>query len=263
MKSILEFAKAKNDRRRISMVTCYDSWTAKIVEASRVDCILVGDSAMMTMHGRRDTVGATPDIMEHHVRAVRSGAPTKFVIADMPFLEHRRGRSQMMSSVQRLMSAGANAVKIEGVAGSEEDLRYLVESGVPLMGHLGLTPQSVNLFGGFKVQATDAEKQKQLRTDAANLQALGAFAVVLECVPASIARAVTTELHIPTIGIGAGLDCDGQVLVLQDLIGGDPDFKPRFVRRYAAVHQTILGALNAFQSDVAELKFPNTDESFL
>lgn len=262
MKSILEFEKAKSSHRRISMVTSYDSWSAKILESSPIDCILVGDSAMMTMHGRRDTVSATVDIMEYHVRAVRSGAPTKFIIGDMPFLAHRLGRREMMEAVRRLISAGANAVKIEGLSGSEDDLKYLVESGVPLMGHLGLTPQSVNVFGGFKVQATESETQKKLLTDALALQNLGAFALVLECVPQSLASEVTRQLKIPTIGIGAGLECDGQVLVFQDLLGADPGFKPRFVRRYANIHQTVANALTEFHSDISEKKFPNHDESF-
>jgi 3-methyl-2-oxobutanoate hydroxymethyltransferase len=262
MKSVLEFKKAKQSARKISMLTSYDSWSAKIIEASPIDCILVGDSCMMTMHGQHDTVRATVDIMATHTRAVRAGAPTKFVIADMPFMAHRKSTAETIEAVRELIAVGANAVKIEGVQGSESEINYIIESGVPVMGHLGLTPQSIHGLGGFRVQATDDEAAKKLMLDAETLERLGVFALVLECVPSKIAALVSQSLKIPTIGIGAGSDCDGQVLVFQDLIGADPTFKPKFVRKYINSFELISGALKSFTADIQNQSFPSPDESF-
>lgn len=262
MKTVLDFHKMKSDGKRISMVTCYDYTSARIVGASSVDCILVGDSLAMTMHGHETTLEASYELMALHVAAVRRGAPKKFIVGDMPFLAHRGSLDSTIEAVRTIMKAGAQAVKIEGIKGSEETIRHIVESGVPVMGHLGLTPQSVHQLGGFKVQGTAPDASKILLNQARRLEASGAFAVVLEAVPTSVAKYVTENLEIPTIGIGAGNACSGQVLVLQDLLGLNVDFKPKFVRRYFEGFEAFKGALDRYDSDVKSAEFPNADESY-
>lgn len=262
MKTILDFAAAKIEKRPISMVTCYDSTSAKIVAASNVDCILVGDSAAMTMHGFNDTLNATPEMLEYHVAAVRRGAPEKFIVADLPFLAHRGSMDATLAVVARVMRAGANAVKIEGIDGSEDVFRHIVQSGVPVMGHLGLTPQSVHAFGGFKVQGKTEVAAKHIRQQAAVLEECGVFAIVLECVPSPLAKEITEAAHVPTIGIGAGVGCDGQVLVFQDVLGLNTDFRPKFVRQFAQGSAIFKDALNKFDSEVKERTFPAPAESF-
>lgn len=262
MKTVLDFAKAKEEAKRISMVTCYDYGMAKLLNASTIDCILVGDSVAMTMHGHQDTLAATPELMALHVSAVRKGAPDKFIIGDMPFLAHRGSLDSTMNAVRAIMQAGAQAVKIEGVKGSEETLAHIVESGVPVMGHLGLTPQSMHQFGGFKVQATADGAAEWLLDQAKSLERCGCFGMVLECVPTDVAKYVTENISIPTIGIGAGPFTSGQVLVLQDLLGLNVDFKPRFVRRYLDGASLIKDALDRFDRDVKSAEFPTQKESF-
>lgn len=244
------------------MVTSYDAWSARILADSQVDALLVGDSTMMVMHGERDTLGATPEIMALHTKAVARTAGEKLVVADMPFLAARKGTNYALDCAAELLRAGAHAVKIEGASGHLDVIRYLIESGIPVMGHLGLTPQWVHAFGGFSVQAREAAEAAKLKEDALALQQVGVFSVVLECIPQKLARDVTAALHIPTIGIGAGPDCDGQILVFQDLLGLNPDFKPRFVRRYADGAGVLLGALNQYAKDVQEGQFPSAKESF-
>jgi 3-methyl-2-oxobutanoate hydroxymethyltransferase len=262
MKSVLDFQKAKTQGQKISMVTCYDSTMAKIVAASSIDCILVGDSLAMTMHGHSDTLVATPELMALHVAAVRRGAPQKFIVGDMPFLAHRGSLDQTLEAVALIMRAGAQALKIEGINGSEQTIAHIVESGVPVMGHLGLTPQSVHQFGGFKVQGTGDEAGPWLLKQAQKLQDAGCFAVVLECVPAPVAKFVTQNLEIPTIGIGAGADTSGQVLVLQDMLGLNVDFKPRFVRHFLEGFELLKGALDQYDRVVKTSEFPLPNESY-
>jgi len=228
-----DFAAAKAAGRKLVMVTSYDAWSSRLLAESGVDCLLVGDSAMMVVHGEKDTLGATPELMALHTRAVTRGSGATFVVADMPFLAARKGAAHALDCAALLMRAGAHAVKIEGAQGHLPVIRHLVESGIPVMGHLGLTPQWVRGFGGFKVQGRAPEAAGQLREDALALEQAGAFALVLECIPQDLAAAVTAALHVPTIGIGAGAGCDGQVLVLQDLLGLNPGFQPRFARRFA------------------------------
>ncbi len=260
--NVLDFAKMKKKQIPISMVTAYDSWSSAIVESSGVDCILVGDSLAMTMHGFGSTIPATVEMMSMHVAAVRRGAPSAFVVGDLPFLSYRKGLSEAMDAVQSLMQAGANAVKLEGVKGSEEIIEHIVGSGVPVMGHLGLIPQSVNGLGGYKVQGKTQSKEDILLGEALALQKLGCFSVVLECVPSAVGKRISQELAIPTIGIGAGCDCDGQVLVLQDLLGLNSDFKPKFVRKYMEGISLIKEALDSYDADVKAKKFPSADEEF-
>jgi 3-methyl-2-oxobutanoate hydroxymethyltransferase len=244
------------------MVTCYDYTSARIVAASNVDCILVGDSLAMTMHGHETTLAATPELMSLHVEAVRRGAPNKFIIGDMPFLAHRASLERTIETVRIIMKAGAQAVKIEGVEGSEETIRHIVQSGVPVMGHLGLTPQSIHQFGGFRVQGTGDRAAETLLSQARRLEQCGAFALVLECVPAEIAAHLTQHLEIPTIGIGAGRDCSGQVLVMQDLLGLNIEFRPKFVRRYAEAFGMFKEAFDNFDADVKKGSFPKQEESY-
>ncbi|MBI2814204.1 MAG: 3-methyl-2-oxobutanoate hydroxymethyltransferase [Opitutae bacterium] len=260
MKNILDFARAKREERPVVILTAYDALMARLLAASEVDAILVGDSAAMVVHGFPSTIHATVEMMAVHTAAVRRGAPAAVVIADMPFLSVRRGREEAVRSAGALMQAGATAVKIEGVAGHEDVISHLVESGIPVMGHLGLTPQSVHQFGGYRVQGRSADDAAQLRADARRLEETGALAVVLECVPAELAKNVTDDLAIPTIGIGAGADTDGQVLVLADLLGLDAGFRPRFARRYQEGHAEALAAVNAFVRDVRAARFPAREE---
>ena len=233
---------------------------ARLLAASEADAILVGDSAAMVVHGFPSTVHATVEMMCLHTAAVRRGAPSLLVIADMPFLTVRRGLSAAVEAAGALMQAGASAVKIEGVTGHEDVISHLVRSGIPVMGHLGLTPQSIHQLGGHRVQGRTPAEASRLRTEAQTLEKLGAFALVLECVPAELAGAVTRELTIPTIGIGAGPHTAGQVLVLFDLLGFDPDFHPRFARRYMDGAAATVAAINAFARDVRATRFPAREE---
>lgn len=256
MKSILDFAQARAERRPIVMVTAYDALMARIVAASHADAILVGDSAAMVVHGLASTVEATLEMMVLHTAAVRRGAPSRVIVADMPFGTFRRGKHAAAEVAGALMQAGATAVKLEGVTGHEEVVTHLVGSGIPVMGHLGLTPQSVHQLGGYHVQGRTLAASAQLRSDARRLEELGAFALVLECVPADLAQVVTEERAIPTIGIGAGAATSGQILVLTDLLGLDAGFRPKFARRYLDGHGAVLAAVNAFARDVQAARFP-------
>ena len=260
MKTILDLARARREAQPIVMVTSYDAPMARIVAESEADVILVGDSAAMVVHGLPSTVHATLEMMVLHTAAVRRGAPDTVVIADMPFLTARRGREVAVQAAGALMQAGATAVKIEGVAGHEDVITHLIGSGIPVMGHLGLTPQSVNQFGGYRLQGRSADDAARLSADAKRLEELGAFSLVLECVPAALAVEVTATLSIPTIGIGAGPGTSGQVFVLTDLLGLDARFRPRFARRYLDGHGEVLSALNAFARDVRAARFPAREE---
>ncbi len=256
MKNILDFARAKREERPIVILAAYDAQMARLIEASETDAILVGDSAAMVVHGFPSTIHATVEMMCVHTAAVRRGAPTMVVIADMPFLSVRLGRDEAVRAAGALMQAGATAVKIEGVTGHEDIITHLIGSGIPVMGHLGLTPQSVHQLGGNRLQGRTPEAAARLKAEAQTLEKLGAFSLVLECVPAALAAEISGALAIPSIGIGAGPATDGQVLVLADLLGLDAAFRPRFVRRYLEGHETVLGAVNAFARDVRAARFP-------
>jgi 3-methyl-2-oxobutanoate hydroxymethyltransferase len=258
--NVLDFQKMKNEGRKISMVTCYDYSSARAVAGSNIDCVLVGDSLVMVMHGHPTTLSATTAMM--HTAAVARGAPAKFIVADLPFLSYRKGLKDAMDSVQELMSAGAHAVKLEGVRGHTEIVRHIVDSGVPVMGHLGLTPQSINMLGGMRVQARTDAAVEILSGQARELEDAGCFSLVLECVPSEAARKVTDLLKVPTIGIGAGRSVSGQVLVYQDVLGLNPGFKPKFLRTYADTFGVIVAALNAYDCDVKDEHFPSESESY-
>lgn len=262
MKTILDFHDRKVKQQKISMITCYDYTFARILAESDIDCLLVGDSLAMVMHGHKTTLNASVDMMALHTEAVVRGAGEKFVVADLPFMSYRKGLTANMNYVEKIMKAGAHAVKLEGGAGNIELVRHLVDSGVPVMAHLGLTPQSVNQLGGFKVQGRDEKAQKVIKEHALQLQDAGAFSVVLECVPSKLAKEITASLDIPTIGIGAGSDCDGQVLVLQDMLGMNQGFKPKFVRTFFNGFEAMKDAFNQYHKEVHEGTFPTEKESY-
>lgn len=260
--NILDFQKRKLGGQKISMVTCYDYSFAKILAQTNVDTILVGDSLAMTMHGHPHTLQATVELMALHTQAVVRGAPNKFIVADMPFLANRKGLTAVMNNVEKIMQTGAHALKIENANGNLKLIHHLVNSGVPVMGHLGLTPQSVQVLGGYKVQGREQKAQEKIMQDALALQEAGCFALVLECVPNGLAKQVTEKLQIPTIGIGAGQETDGQVLVLQDLLGMNTDFKAKFVRRYLNGEELISSAINKFHGDIQSGRFPSEEEGY-
>jgi 3-methyl-2-oxobutanoate hydroxymethyltransferase len=244
------------------MITCYDYTFARLLSNSAIDGILVGDSAGMVMHGHSSTLSMSVELMKLHTEAVVRGAPGKFVVVDMPFLSFRKGLSAALDAAQILMSAGAHALKLEGVDGHEDVIQSLTQSGIPVMGHIGLQPQSVRAYGGFKVQGRNGDAAQVIARQANVLEELGAFAVVLECIPAALARDITKALSIPPIGIGAGAACDGQILVLQDLLGMNMDFHPKFARPFSDGARTVLDAVAHFDEAVKTGAFPSIEESY-
>lgn len=261
MKSVNEFKTKKENNEPISLVTCYDYWSACIIDETKIDAVLVGDSAAMVMHGFDTTINAEVDMMNYHIASVKRGT-NKFLIADFPFLAHKKGRKYAIEVVDKFLKSGANAVKIEGAGRTTELIKYIVDSGIPVMGHLGLTPQSVNIFGGFLLQGKKDESAKRLIDDAKALEQAGCFSVVLELIPAQLSKEITQTLTIPTIGIGAGVFTSGQVLVLQDLLGLNKNFHPKFLRKYLNGFDLIKEALNKYDEDVKQKLFPSEKESF-
>ena len=244
------------------MVTAYDAPTARLADAADVDLLLVGDSLAMVVLGYDDTLSVTVDDMVHHTAAVGRTAPRALVVADLPWMSYHVSVEDTVRNAARLIRAGATAVKLEGGAKRLPMVRALVDAEIPVMGHLGLTPQSVHALGGFKVQGRRAEAADALVEDALALVDAGVFALVLEAVPAAVARRVTEAVPVPTIGIGAGPACDGQVLVLHDLLGLEDRVLPRFVRRYAALRTEGTAAVAAFAADVRSGAFPGPDETY-
>jgi 3-methyl-2-oxobutanoate hydroxymethyltransferase len=244
------------------MVTAYDAPTARLADAADVDLLLVGDSLAMVVLGYDDTLSVTVDDMVHHTAAVGRTAPRALVVADLPWMSYHVSVEDTVRNAARLIRAGATAVKLEGGAKRLPMVRALVDAEIPVMGHLGLTPQSVHALGGFKVQGRRAEAADALVEDALALVDAGVFALVLEAVPAAVARRVTEAVSVPTIGIGAGPACDGQVLVLHDLLGLEDRVLPRFVRRYAALRTEGTAAVAAFAADVRSGAFPGPDETY-
>ncbi len=252
----------KCDNKKVSMLTCYDYSSARIINQSNVEMILVGDSAAMVMHGHSSTLPIDVETMALHVAAVAKGATEKFIIGDLPFMSYRKSLAENMNAVELLMKAGAHAVKLEGCSGNKKLIRHIVDSGVPVMGHLGLTPQSVNTLGGYRVQGKSDEAQNIILKQAKQLQKAGCFALVLECVPTVLAKKITEEMDILTIGIGAGKHVVGQVLVFQDMLGVSSDFTPKFLRRYLNAEELFLKAFNDFDKDVKSSDFPNDEERY-
>jgi 3-methyl-2-oxobutanoate hydroxymethyltransferase len=262
MMNVFDFRKKKAADEKITMVTCYDYTSAAILNKTSVDCLLVGDSLAMTMHGFRDTLPATVEMMAMHTAAVARGAKDKFIVGDLPFLSYRSSLESNMAAVRALMQAGAHAVKLEGASGNAEFVAHLRGSGVPVMGHIGLTPQFVNQLGGYKVQGKTHESAKRLMEEAIALEEAGCFALVLECVPEELAEKISKKLKIATIGIGAGVETDGQVLVFQDLLGLNIDFKPKFVKHFLNGAELVSDAIESYARDVRDGTFPAEEHKF-
>ncbi|XWN36026.1 MAG: 3-methyl-2-oxobutanoate hydroxymethyltransferase [Balneola sp.] len=253
----------KQQGEKISMLTAYDFTMAQIVDQAGIEIILVGDSASNVMAGFETTVPMTLDHMIYHTSCVVRGVDRALVIADMPFMSYQVTAKEALINAGRMMKeAGAHAVKMEGGKPIIDTVKKIVDAGIPVMGHLGLTPQSIYKFGTYKVRATDEEEAQDLIEDAKLLQEAGCFSLVLEKIPAKLAERVSKELDIPTIGIGAGAGCDGQVLVLHDMLGLNKGFNPRFLRRYADLHSNMTDAVQQYISDVKSKDFPNDDEQY-
>ena len=261
--SITDLRAAKQAGEKFAMLTAYDYLSAQILDQAGIPVILVGDSLGNVMLGYDSTVPVTADEMIHHTRAVVRGAPTALVVGDLPFGTYQAGPEQALATATRfLKETGCNAVKLEGGGRSVDSTRLLVESGIPVMGHLGLTPQSVNQFGGFKVQGREDDDRARIMADAVALQEAGAFALVLECVPADLAAEITAALDIPTIGIGAGPDTDGQVLVWHDMLGLTTGRLPRFVKQYVDLRSQITDAVKAYATEVADGAYPAEEHTY-
>lgn len=261
--SVATFQKMKNEGTKISMLTAYDYSTAKLVDEAGINSILVGDSLGMVMLGYEDTLSVTMEDMIHHTAAVARGAKNALIIGDMPFMSYETSVEQAVMNAGRLMKEGrANAVKLEGGVRVAEQISAITKAGIPVCAHIGLTPQSVNAFGGFKVQGKSAEAAQQLIEDALAIQEAGAFAVVLECVPAKLAAIISEKLTIPTIGIGAGAGCDGQVLVYQDMLALFSDFKPKFVKHFGTIGAQMTAAFKAYDEEVKAGTFPAEEHTF-
>jgi 3-methyl-2-oxobutanoate hydroxymethyltransferase len=253
----------KTNGEKISMLTAYDFSMARIVDEAGVDCILVGDSASNVMAGHETTLPITLDQMIYHASAVVRGVKRALVIVDLPFGSYQGNSKLALESAIRIMKeSGGHAVKLEGGIEVQDSVKRILSAGIPVMGHLGLVPQSIYKFGTYSVRAKEEEEANRLRSDALLLEELGCFGVVLEKIPAVLAKEVSESLHIPTIGIGAGMHCDGQVLVLHDLLGITKEFQPRFLRRYAELFDDIKGAIEHYVSDVKSKDFPNEKEQY-
>lgn len=255
--------RAMKGSRRIASVTCYDASFARIIDQTPIELVLVGDSAANVIYGHDTTLPITMEEMLMLTRAVAAGLTRPLLVGDMPFMSYQPSAETAISNAGRFLQAGAKAVKVEGGGPHIRDIiTKLVEMGIPVMGHLGLTPQSVHRFGGYKLQGKEASDADRMLEEAMLLEQTGCFSIVLEKIPGELAGRITETVSIPTIGIGAGPSCDGQILVLYDLLGLDPAFKPRFVRRYAKLSATILEALERYARDVSEGSFPSEGESF-
>lgn len=253
----------KNKGEKIAMLTAYDYSMAKILDEAHIDVILVGDSASNVMAGYKTTLPITLNEMIYHASSVVRAVSRSFVVVDMPFGTYQGNSKEALNSAIRIMKeSGANAVKMEGGREISESIERIVSAGIPVMGHLGLTPQSINKFGTYVVRAKSEEEAQKLREDAILLQEKGCFSIVLEKIPASLATEVTKSLTIPTIGIGAGGGCDGQVLVLHDMLGINNDFTPRFLRRYNNLYDQIKSSVQSYINDVKDFNFPNETEQY-
>lgn len=261
--TVSTFLKMKAEGKKISMITAYDYTTARLVDESGIDSILVGDSLGNVMLGLGDTVSVTMEDMIHHGAAVARGTKNALVVVDMPFMSYQSSVYDAVVNAGRLMKeARANAVKLEGGVEVADRIRAIVDCQIPVCAHIGLTPQGINALGGFKVQGKTADSARKLLEDAHAVEEAGAFAVVLEAIPAELAERVSAELTIPTIGIGAGAGCDGQVLVSQDMLGMFHDFTPKFVRRFAEVGDVMLEAYRAYDAAVKDGSFPAAEHTY-
>lgn len=261
--TVLTFKNAKAEGKKLSMLTAYDYSMAKIIDESGVNGILIGDSLGMVIKGEEDTLGVTVEEIIYHTKAVKRGAKNALIVSDMPFLSYHVSVEQAVLNAGRLVKeGGANAVKLEGGANVIEQIRAIVNAQIPVMGHLGLTPQSVNAFGGFKVQGKDESAAKKLIEDAVLIEKAGAFSIVLEGIPEKVAELITKAVSIPTIGIGAGKYCDGQILVYQDMLGMFNDFVPKFVKQYANIGTIMREAISSYVKEVEDGTFPEEKHTF-
>ncbi len=256
------FQQYKREGKKLVLVTAYDALFTKIAEQAGIEAILVGDSLGVVVQGKPDTLSVTMDDMLYHVGLVAGAAQRALVVADMPFLSYQVSVEEAVRNAGRLLQAGASAVKLEGGAAVVDRVQSMTRFGIPVIGHLGMTPQSVHQYGGYKVQGKERTQAETLLADARALEAAGAFAVVLEAIPASLAKTVTESLTIPTIGIGAGAHCDGQVLVLYDLLGLFDDIAPKFLKPYAHLKADALQALRRYKEEVEQGKYPTDNESY-
>jgi 3-methyl-2-oxobutanoate hydroxymethyltransferase len=249
--------------RRIVMLTCYDAAFARLLEQAEVDVLLVGDSVNQVLAGQETTLSATLDQMIYHAASVRRGARRALVFVDLPFLTYQVSPTEAIRNAGRvLQESGAHGVKLEGGRPMAETVRALVDRGIPVIGHLGLTPQSVHALGGYRVQGRDASTAERLLADALALEEAGACAIVLELLPAALAKRITAALTIPTIGIGAGVGCDGQVLVLHDMLGLNEMFNPKFLKRYAELGEAVRAAVRSYAAEVRDGTYPAPEHSF-
>lgn len=261
--TVQTFFKQKRDGEKITMVTCYDYSMATLVEKAGINCVLVGDSLGMVMMGLPDTLSVTMEDMIHHSKCVSRGLKDTFQITDLPFMSYQVSVEEAVRNAGRIMKEGrAQAVKLEGGADVVDEIRAITAAGIPVCGHLGMTPQSVNAFGGFKVQGKDAKSAKRILDDAKAIEEAGAFMVVLECVPSDLAALITESLEIPTIGIGAGVECDGQVLVYQDMFSMFDGFKPKFAKEFAEVGSAIVSGFKKYDEEVKSKAFPGPEHGF-
>lgn len=259
----MTFKAAKEVGKKLTMLTAYDYSMAKLIDESGVNGILIGDSLGMVIKGEEDTLSVTVDEIIYHTKAVKRGTKNALIVSDMPFLSyHTSIENAVLNAGRMLKEGGANAVKLEGGANVVEQIRAIVNAQIPVMGHLGLTPQSVNVFGGFKVQGKSEETIKQLVEDAIQLEKAGAFAIVLEGIPSKVAELITNSVSIPTIGIGAGAECDGQILVYQDMLGMFDNFIPKFVKQYASIGLDIKTAIKSYIEEVERGEFPQEEHTF-
>ena len=257
------FVKMKQQGKKITCLTAYDYSLARILDEAGVDVLLVGDSVASVVQGQPNTLAVTMDEMIYHTRIVARGRKRALVVGDMPFLSFQSGRKQALRNAGRfLQEAGAEGIKLEGGVAMRDTIAAIVNAGIPVMGHVGLTPQSVHRFGGYKVQGREKGQHETIVRDAVAVQEAGAFAIVLEGIPTSLAKEITERVTIPTIGIGAGIHCDGQVLVLHDMLGLFDDFTPKFVKRYADIKDSMAAAVKTFIDEVRERKFPGEQHSF-
>ena len=262
MMTVLEFQRHKRDKKKLTVVTAYDALFARIVEQAGIEAILVGDSLGVVVQGKANTLSVTMDDMLYHTKLVSGVAQRALIIGDMPFMSYQAGLDDALRNAGRFLQAGAQAIKLEGGAVMADRVAAMTSIGIPVMGHLGMTPQSVHQFGGYKVQGKESDHAQTLLNDAKTLEAAGAFAIVLEAIPIELARTITEQVTIPTIGIGAGPHCDGQVLVLYDLLGLFDDFVPKFVKPYAHLKADALQALRRYKEEVEDGRFPSESESY-
>ena len=261
--TIVDLLKKKSEKRKITMLTAYDFPFAKIVDEAGIDVILVGDSVGMVVQGNENTLPVTMDEMIYHTKMVSRAVKNAMIIGDMPFMSYQADKAEAVRNAGRfLKEAGAEAVKLEGGSQMAETIRGIVDAGIPVVAHIGLTPQYVHMMGGFKVQGKNDAAREKILADARAVQDAGAFSVVIEGVPASLGAEISKSLRIPTIGIGAGPDCDGQVLVLHDLLGLFDRFTPKFVKKYANLKDQALKAVKEYKQDVESGKFPSEEHSF-